>query len=197
MPEPGAAVVAEDVLDRAAARAAGPPRLGQVRLVAVDGPSGSGKTVFAAALADRLRVDGIAVAVVPTDLLATWQQPLDWWPRWEHGLLVPLSKGRPGRLPAVRCADGVPHPGPDLTVPVPDVLIAEGVSAGCRAVADRTTALVWERVPGRARRLAREAARDGAAILPEPRRWQDMEAAHSDADRTADRADLIWSPPAD
>ena len=48
-----------------------PPRLGAVRLIAIDGPSGAGKTVIAARLAADLRAEGVPTALVPTDHFAT------------------------------------------------------------------------------------------------------------------------------
>jgi hypothetical protein len=81
------AASARDVLGRR-------PRLGAVRLVAIDGPSGAGKTTFATRLARALPVD---TAVVPTDaFLDGWAEPLSVWPALRSGLLDPLAAGRPG-----------------------------------------------------------------------------------------------------
>jgi uridine kinase len=196
-----------------------PPRLGAVRLIAVDGPSGSGKTTTAATLAERIagrcggsvarpaRVvgedgeedptptpDGPIVLVVSTDLLATWEQPLDWWPVLEEHLLVPLAAGRKARLPVVQWVSGNPRPGGFLPVPVADVLVLEGVSAGRAAVTSRLSALVWVEVPGADVRLARAVARDGESMRPFLRRWQVQEAEHFAADGTRDRADVIIRP---
>jgi hypothetical protein len=81
------AASARDVLGRR-------PRLGAVRLVAIDGPSGAGKTTFATRLARALPVD---TAVVPTDaFLDGWAEPLSVWPALRSGVLDPIAVGRPG-----------------------------------------------------------------------------------------------------
>jgi uridine kinase len=225
-----------------------PPRLGAVRLVAVDGPSGSGKTSLAGPLAaaiarelggrvlrptrstDRGPADGPSpllgagpaggsaaegsspagelavpgtspavpgrlVSTVSTDLLATWERPLGWWPVLERHLLAPLARGRAADLPVVQWVSGNPRPGGSVHVPPVDVQVLEGVSAGRRAVADRLTVLVWIEVPDRAERLERAVARDGEGMRPFLLRWQDDEDAHFAADRTRDRADVVITAP--
>ncbi len=165
-----------------------PPRLGTVRLVAVDGPSGSGKSTFAARLATRL--DG-HVTVVSTDDFATWDDPVSWWPRLVAGVLDPLAEGRPGRYVRTAWTDGRPHPGPTITVDVPDVLIIEGVSAGRRSIGPRLSALVWCEVPDSAERLARAVARDGEESRKPLLAWQAFELGWFAVDDTLGRADYL------
>ena len=70
-----------------------PPRLGPVRLVAVDGPSGAGKTCFAERLAGALDRRGVPAPVVHTDaLLDGWDDQITFWPRLEEWVLKPLSR---------------------------------------------------------------------------------------------------------
>ncbi len=183
-------VAAGLVLDR-------PPRLGPVRLVAVDGPSGSGKTVFAARLASEIRAllgrsgrssDG--VATLSTDLLATWDDPFGWWPRVEAGVLDPLFRAQPGALRANDWSTGIPRPGNIVDIPVPAVLILEGVSSGRRVVADRLSALIWVEVSDPLLRLERALARDGSWLRPEFLAWQLAENGFFSADQARSRADL-------
>lgn len=198
----------------------GAPRLGGTRLVAVDGPSGSGKTSLAGPLAAALAAEcGGAVirprcvsggggatrydvspspagplpsvAVVSTDLLATWDDPFDWWPVWEECLLAPIAAGRVARMPVVQWVSGAPRPGGEIVVPPVDVLVTEGVSSGRAAVADRLTALVWVEHPDPAVRLERAVARDGEATRAHLLRWQRREREHFAADGTRDRADIV------
>ena len=169
-----------------------PPRLGAVRLVAIDGPSGAGKTVFAARLAAQLRDRGVATAVVPTDHFATWDEPVSWWPRLVEGVLDPLARGEPGRYRALHWLDGVPRPGDVIDVPLCDVLLVEGVSAGRRSVATRLSGLVYLAGPDPRERLERAVARDGETCREPLRRWQDFERGWFSVDRTAQRAD--WRP---
>lgn len=172
-----------------------PPRLGTVRLGVVDGPSGSGKTTFAAAWADDLTRRGAgAVTVLGSDLLATWDDPFDWWSGFADGVLARLAVREPGRLRVIDWTSGTPRPGDRRTVPVPDVLILEGVSTGRRAVAPFASVLVWVEVPDPAVRLDRAVARDGEHTRPDFRRWQRAEEAFFAADRTVERADVVIRP---
>jgi hypothetical protein len=88
-----------------------PPRLGAVRVIAIDGPSGSGKSVLADRLVGGLRAEGFGTGLVRTDHFATWDDPVSWWPRLVGGVLDPLAQGRVGRYRRVEWVDGVPRPG--------------------------------------------------------------------------------------
>src|SRR5699024_1974744 len=110
---------------------------------AVDGPSGAGKTMFADALVARLRAEGRAVALVRADDFATWEEPAAWWPRLESGVLAPLADGRSGGYRRVEwerarsAGPASPAPGAWVEVPVPEVLVLEGVTTARRAIASR------------------------------------------------------------
>lgn len=140
------------------------------------------------------RPDGPTVAVVSTDLLATWEEPLSWWPVLEEHLLAPLALGETARLPVVQWVSGHPRPGGRIRVPPVDVLVLEGVSSGRAAITDRLSALVWVEVPDAAERLERAVARDGEESRGFLLRWQIQEAEHFAADRTRQRADLVIRP---
>jgi ABC-type glutathione transport system ATPase component len=58
-----------------------PPKLGRVRLLAIDGPSGVGKSVLTSAVVVELRARGFSAVRVSTDDFATWEDPVSWWPR--------------------------------------------------------------------------------------------------------------------
>ena len=135
------------------------------------------------------------IAVVSTDLLATWEHPLGWWPLLQDHLLEPLASGIAADLPVVQWISGNPRPGGSVHVPPVDVLVLEGVSSGRAAVTDRLTALVWVEVPGPARRLERAVKRDGEEMRPYLARWQHDEDAHFRADGTRGRADVVITPP--
>jgi energy-coupling factor transporter ATP-binding protein EcfA2 len=170
-----------------------PARLGRTRLVAVDGPSGAGKTTVTATLAGLLAAEGVTVAVVPTDHFATWTDPVSWWPRLVDGVLTPMRNGLPGRYRRTEWSDGTPRPGDDVVVPVVDVLVVEGVSAGRRSVRDQLTFLVWVELPDQARRLDRTVARDGANSRPALAAWQRFECGWFTVDRTVAAADTMVS----
>ena len=152
-----------------------PARLGAVRLVAIDGPSGSGKSVLADALAQQLRDAGIGTALVRTDDFATWDDPVSWWPRLVDGVLTPLERNRPGSYRRTEWVDGTPGPGAMITIPVPQVLILEGVSAGRRSIRAKLTTLIWCELPDAHERLERAVARDGEACREPLRAWQRFE----------------------
>ncbi len=172
---------------------AAPPRLGAVRAVAIDGPSGAGKSVLADAVVAALRARDVAVALVRTDHFATWEDPAGWWPCFESGVLAPLRDGLPGRYQALDWSSGEPRPGEEVTVPVPDVLVIEGVSSGRRALASELSLAVWVSGPDRAARLERAVARDGEHIREHLLRWQAWEEPWFAADDTEARADLaVW-----
>ncbi|OLR89671.1 uridine kinase family protein [Actinokineospora bangkokensis] len=165
-----------------------------MRVVAVDGPSGSGKTTFAADLVARLRAGGAEVALVPTDDFATWDDPVAWWPRLVDGVLRPLAAGRPGRYQRTQWRGGEPVPGAWVRVPVPDLLVVEGVSAGRRSIAPVLGHLFWCEVADPAERLARAVARDGGESDAALRRWQAFEIGWFAVDGTRDRASTTVRP---
>lgn len=182
---------------------------GECLIVAVDGPSGSGKSSLAGPLATAIAEalggsvitlneeapkPGPRVAVVSTDLLATWEHPFDWWPALQEHLLGPLAAGRAARLPVIAWENGEPVPGGELMVPPVDVLVLEGVSSGRRAITDRLTALVWVEVPQAAVRLERAVGRDGEASRPYLSQWQRDEERHFLEDGTRGRATVVIDP---
>ncbi len=164
-----------------------PPRLGTVRVVAVDGPSGAGKTTFAGRLARAFQDD---TAIVPTDaFLDGWAEPQSVWPALRSDVLDPLAAGRPGAYHAYDWtlrrfgAEVVP-------VAVPAILILEGVTSASAAVRAELSLAVF--VTGdAAERTARTLARDGAEIEAALRNWQAAETMYFEAERTADVADVV------
>jgi hypothetical protein len=173
---------------------AAPARLGAVRLVAVDGPSGSGKSTLADALARDLAERGGLVRVVRTDHFATWTEPASWWPRLVEGVLTPLARGEAGRYQRHDWSSGVPRPGNRVDVPVPEVLILEGVTSGRRAVRPLLSVLVWVEVSSAGQRLELAVARDGADSRPDFVRWQAFEQGWFPVDGTRAAADIRVEP---
>lgn len=184
--DPVADLVASAVLSSRA-------RLGAVRLVAIDGPSGSGKSTFARALVTSLRGRGAHTHVVSTDHFATWDDPVSWWPRLAD-VLGALAQGRPTRYRAWDWTTGSPLPGAEIRVPVPDVLVLEGVSSGRASIRGVLTRLCWVERPSRAERLERAVARDGEAARPMLAAWQRFEEGWFAVDETAAHADDVIRP---
>ena len=156
---------------------AGPARLGGVRLVAVDGGTGLGEEHLRRQLARAVVGDrGTPWPVVQTDdLLDGWDDQFTFWTRLEETVLAPLRHGEPADTPVydwyARAFTTVRH------VPVPDVLIVEGVSAARRAgEGARTLSIFLDADPGP--RLRRALERDGGAqIEAELRTWLRRRAA--------------------
>jgi len=175
--------LAEEILRR-------PARLGRVRVVAVDGPAGSGKSTFAGRLAAALRDKGSTVAVIHTDdLLEGWADMVSFWPRLSEWIIEPLRRGEPARYRAYdwhrgRFADDW------RTVPVPEVLLIEGVTSARAAAAPFLTLAVVVDAPAPLR-LARGLERDGEELRDNWLRWMADEDRHFAADRTVARADVI------
>jgi uridine kinase len=162
-----------------------PPRLGRTRLVCVDGPAGSGKTTWAAALAAEL---GPGTAVLHMDDLYAGWTLAGGFARLAAGVLRPLSEGRPGAYRRYDWTAGRFESGP-TAVPVPEVLVVEGCGSCPRAVDPWVVLRIWVEAPEPVR-LARGLARDGAALEPQWRRWQEGEARMFAAEDTRGRADL-------
>jgi hypothetical protein len=161
-----------------------PPRCGTVRVVAVDGGASAGKTTFAGRLAQVLD----AAVLHTDDLIDGWDGQFRFAETLRTDVLAPLARGEPGHYHRYdwttgAFADTVP-------VPVPAVLVVEGVSA-IAACGDAATYRILLLVP-RAERERRWTQRDQMGLQPEWTAWLDAEdeyfAAHPPP------ADLTLSP---
>ena len=142
--------------------AAAPPRCGPVRVVAIDGGAAAGKSGLAGWLAEQLT--GCTVLHLD-DLLDGWAGQFDYADRLRRDVLGPLSQGRPGSYRRYDWTAG--RFTETVTVPVPETLVVEGVSAiaGCADVVSVGILLDVER----AERERRWVERDG----PLQRSWLD------------------------
>ncbi|MDQ1696616.1 MAG: hypothetical protein QOJ03_1969 [Frankiaceae bacterium] len=158
---------------------------GSVRLVGVDGCGGAGKTTFSARLSHAL--DG--APVVHTDDFASYDEPLNWWPRLLSEVIEPLLRKEPATF---RPYDWVARrPAAELiTVTAAPVVVIEGVGATRNAWRDRLALRVWVDCP-RDIRLARGLARDGADMVDFWTWWMAEEHAYVTAERPWAHADLV------
>ena len=165
-----------------------PPRLGPVRLVAVDGPSGAGKTHFARRLAEPLR----APTVHTDDLLDGWDDQFSFWERLEKQVLGPLRRGETAAYQRYDWTSGR-FAGPAVQVPRAPVVLLEGVSAARREIRAELSFVVFvDAAPDL--RLARAIARDSDDSLAYRQyleRWRAAEERHFAVDRTAAYAQLL------
>ena len=165
-----------------------PPRLGRVRLVAVDGPSGAGKT----RLAERLGVRLSAPVVHTDDLLNGWDDQFSFWTRLEEQVLEPLRHGRPAGYLRYDWTLGA-FTGPPICVEPADVVLMDGVSSARRAIRPELSAAVFVTAPPELR-LARATVRDGSADVAYRaylERWRTAEDRHFAEEATAAYADLV------
>ncbi|MFI5936926.1 uridine kinase [Actinoplanes sp. NPDC051494] len=184
-----------DLADRILATA---PRLGPVRLVAVDGPSGAGKSWFARRLARAADVP----VVHTDDLLDGWDDQFTFWSRLEEQVLAPLRHGRRATYQRYLWHRGA-FGGVPVTVEPAAAVLIEGVTSARRLIrpelsfsifVDAPAELRWQRV------LTRDGGQDDGgqddggqdvAFRRYLERWHAAEQEHFAAEATAAHVDLL------
>jgi uridine kinase len=152
--------------------------------VGIDGCGGAGKSVFAERLSKHL---GDA-PVVHTDDFASWDNPIDWWPRLDEQVIQPLIRGDDAhwqRYDWNRRELAEWH-----TINPGEVVVIEGVTATRKEWRDKLTYSVWIDCP-RDVRLERGLARDGREAAPLWRQWMAAEDKYVAEQTPRDHADLI------
>jgi uridine kinase len=155
------------------------------RIIAIDGFGGAGKSTLAAGLSAEL-----SAQVVHTDDFASWDEPLDWWPRLRDRVLVPLSENRSGRFQRYdwdqrALADWI-------DVPVAPILIVEGVSSSREEFRRFLAFSIWIETPAD-ERLRRGLERDGDGALSLWRKWMSDEDEWAARQHPRDHVDAILS----
>lgn len=171
---------------------AAPGRPGMAtRIIAVDGPGGAGKSTLAARLSAALD----SAPVVHTDDFASWEIPLEWWPRLLAQVLEPLGQDRPARYQRYDWNARSLAEWHDLS-PTRYVIL-EGVSASREAFRRFLSYTIWVETP-REERLRRGLARDGEEARALWEAWMADEDAYVLRERPAEQADTVVdgsSPP--
>lgn len=165
-------------------RARRPPAGLATRIAAIDGLGGSGKSSFALHLSRALG----GVQIVHTDDFASWDNPIDWWPRLLEQVLVPLSRGEPARFERSRW--GAESDGELVVLEPTEFMILEGVTALREAFAPYVTFSIWVEASAQLR-LQRGLDRDGPAALEQWQAWMAEEAGYRSRERPDERADLV------
>lgn len=161
-----------------------PPAGMRTRVVAIDGAGGAGKS----SLAERLAVALGDAPVVHTDDFASWDNPLDWWPRLVAEVLEPLSRNEVARY---RCSVwDKPQAQTWGEVAPSEFVVLEGVSASRAAFRPFLTYSVWIETP-RDVRLGRGLERDGDEARVQWERWMAEEDDYVKRERPRDHVDLI------
>jgi uridine kinase len=153
------------------------------RIVAVDGHGGAGKSTFA----DRLAAALGGVPVAHTDDFASWEEPVDWWPRCIRDLLEPLAHGETARYPVSAWAG---KERPPVEIPPAEIVILEGVTASREAFRPYLAHTVWVETP-RELCLQRGLERDGEEMRADWERWLESEDAYIARERPELHADTV------
>jgi uridine kinase len=167
-----------------AVRASPQPSGMSTRVVAVDGLAGAGKSTLARRLAEAL--DG--APVLQTDDFASWEEPLDWWPRLLSDVLEPLARDEPAQY--LSSSWGPDHPRSEKVVRPSPFLVLEGVSASRRAFRPYISYAVWVETP-RELRLRRGLERDGEEARALWERWAVLEDEYVAHERPHEAADVV------
>jgi uridine kinase len=154
------------------------------KIIAIDGPGGAGKSALARRLAEAL---GDA-PVLHTDDFASWDNPLDWWPRLIAEALEPLSRNRPARF---RRTDWENKGREEWREIEPaEFVILEGVSASREAFQPFLTYSIWVET-SRELRLRRGLERDGEEARAQWETWMAQEDEYVKREKPQDRADMV------
>lgn len=100
------------------------PKVGKVMFIAVDGHGGSGKSTLAKLLAQK-----IGAEIIHTDDFASWNNPLNWWPKIIKEVFDPIKHGVGSLSYQPTSWWENHHPEPIKNQPVTGVMILEGVSS--------------------------------------------------------------------
>jgi uridine kinase len=139
--------------------------------------------MFAAGLAEHL-----GVVVVHTDDFASWDVPLEWWPRLLEEVLSPLAAGDPARFQrydwdARALAEW--H-----EIEPSGIVLIEGVSSSRDEFQPYLSYAIWIDTP-RDERLRRGLERDGADAGDQWARWMADEDAWAAAQHPQSWADIV------
>jgi uridine kinase len=153
-------------------------------ILAIDGCGGAGKSTLAIRVSRSLG----DVPIIHTDDFASWETPLEWWPRLIEQLLGPLSTDSPGRFQRYDWDERRLAEWHDVAPG--GLLILEGVGSSRFELRPYLAGAVWLRA-SRQQRLRRGLTRDGLDAEDLWRQWQAEEDEYVARDRPDQAADLV------
>ncbi len=156
------------------------------RIVAIDGCGGAGKTTFATSLAGTLD----NCSIVHTDDFASWDHPVDWYPRLIEQVLEPLRQNHVAHYQKFDWQAN--QLGQWETLEPCYVMILEGVSAS-RSEFRRYLSFSIYIETNRELRLKRGIERDGEEMLLLWQQWMVEEDEYMLRDQPQKYADLVLS----
>ncbi len=154
------------------------------RLVGVDGYGGSGKSTFAERLAKYLGTKKI----IHTDDFASWDNPVDWWPRLLQQVIEPLTRGETAHWQ--RYDWNTKQLAEWHDTESGGVVVIEGVTATREAWRRFLTYRIWVECP-RSLRLQRGLERDGQDAHALWEEWMVEEDKYVKLEKPQTYADLI------
>lgn len=158
------------------------------RIISVDGPAGAGKTTLANRIASNFPVSPVSV-IHMDDLYDGWENALtsSLTRTLENKITRPASQGKGIEY---RKFDWLQNSfGDFIKIPLPSLLILEGVGSGQRVIRKYLDQLIWIDIDSETG-LNRVLQRDGDYLETEMRIWQMRESEHFEQDNTRDCATI-------
>jgi uridine kinase len=158
------------------------------KTISIDGPAGSGKTTLARRIAESFSIGPVAT-IHMDDLYNGWEDALtiQLSRTLTQQILTPISQGKSFSYRKYDWLKG--GFGNFISVPLPSLLILEGVGSGQKVTRKFTDEALWIEV-GSEVGLQRVLNRDGNYLETEMRLWQLREQEHFKIENTRDCATI-------
>jgi uridine kinase len=140
-----------------------------IKIIAIDGRGGAGKSTLANELGQTLGVE-----ILHTDDFASWNDSINWWPRFIKEVIEPIKSGAK-KLNYKRSKWSEDHnPGPVRNQPITSIMILEGVRSSRKELRPFLTYAIWVDTPIKVC-LKRGLERDGPSTKAQWEKWFEEE----------------------